>query len=327
MPYRVSGVGKKATGAEGGRTAMPPIANFAFSTNAFVRFELEEAVDLIAEAGFRGVEILADKPHAWMERFSRRRIERLASKLRSRGMFVSNINANCTSGFWKDCPPEPVFEPSIISRRAEFRRWRIEYTKKAMKLAAEIGAKNVSLTSGKALNGVPPDRAGRLLLDAVRELLDEAHKTGCRLSLEYEPGLYIERTSEMAGLIAEVCDDRFGANLDLGHVAVAGEDPCMAIKSLRGHIFNIHIEDIAGRKHYHMAPGEGDMDFGSIFETLDRVSYDGPVTWELYTHDEDPAGAACKAFSYSRRLAAELSARRSPSASLGRRRDCGARIP
>ncbi|MCX7805482.1 MAG: sugar phosphate isomerase/epimerase [Planctomycetota bacterium] len=284
---------------------MPPIGNFAFSTNAFTRFALEEAVDLIAGAGFKGVEILADKPHAWLERFGHRRIERLASRLRSRGMFVSNINANCVSGFWKDCPPEPVFEPSVISRRAEFRRWRIEYTKKAMRLAKELDARNVSLTSGKTLNGVPPVRARSFLVDAIRELLDGAHRIGCRISLEYEPGLYIESTDEMAGLVAEIGDERFGANLDLGHVAVAGEDPCRAVERLRGHIFNIHMEDIAGRKHYHMAPGEGDMDFERIFETLDRISYDGPVTWEIYTCDDDPVGAARKAFACSRRFATE----------------------
>ena len=37
----------------------------AFSTNAFVRFPLPDAIAAIREAGFAGVEILADAPHAY----------------------------------------------------------------------------------------------------------------------------------------------------------------------------------------------------------------------------------------------------------------------
>ena len=37
----------------------------AFSTNAYTRFGLIDAIRDIAAAGFEGVEILADVPHAW----------------------------------------------------------------------------------------------------------------------------------------------------------------------------------------------------------------------------------------------------------------------
>ena len=37
----------------------------AFSTNAFTRFPLLDAIAAIGEAGFAGVEILADVPHAY----------------------------------------------------------------------------------------------------------------------------------------------------------------------------------------------------------------------------------------------------------------------
>ena len=37
----------------------------AFSTNAFTRFSLRDAIVAIKEAGYAGVEILADVPHAY----------------------------------------------------------------------------------------------------------------------------------------------------------------------------------------------------------------------------------------------------------------------
>ena len=284
---------------------MIPIERFAFSTNAFTRHGLEDALDRIARVGFKGVEILADKPHVWLEDFPEERVDRLAVALHRHNLFVSNINANCTSGYWKDCPPEPVFEPSVINRDRSLRRWRIEYTKKAMRLAKTVGAANVSITSGKALNGVPPATARQYLMDAVRELLEEAHRLDVRFSLEYEPGLYIERTAEMAALVAEGNDPLFGVNLDVGHVEVSGEDPCEAVARLRGHIFNLHVEDILGRKHYHLVPGDGDLDLAGVLGALERTGYEGPLTWELYTYDEDPDGAARKSMEYLRRLGSE----------------------
>ena len=37
----------------------------AFSTNAFKKFSLENAITEIAKIGFKGVEILGDIPHAY----------------------------------------------------------------------------------------------------------------------------------------------------------------------------------------------------------------------------------------------------------------------
>ena len=43
--------------------------------------------------------------------------------------------------------------------------------------------------------------------------------------MEYEPGLLIERYEELALLIDDMGSPWFGANLDLGHSRVLGEDP------------------------------------------------------------------------------------------------------
>ena len=60
----------------------------AFSTNAFTRHPLPEALDAIAAAGYEGVEILADKPHWYPDLFNpaeaetlRQHLERLNLKI------------------------------------------------------------------------------------------------------------------------------------------------------------------------------------------------------------------------------------------------------
>jgi len=274
------------------------LQRFAFSTNAYSRHTLSSALESIARVGFKGVEILADKPHAWLDSFTPRDVSALRKQLDKLDLFVSNINANCACGFWSDAPPEPFFEPSLVSRSRELREWRIAYTKKALRLAQQLGAQNVSITSGKALNGVPPEKALEFLEDGLLRLLKDAERLKQRLSLEYEPGLLIEKTSELKALLKKLKSPWLGANLDLGHVDVSGEDPCHAIRELKGHIFNLHLEDIRAHKHYHRVPGEGDLDFDAIFRQLDAIRYHGPLTWELYTCDEKPDEACQRTFAF-----------------------------
>ena len=281
------------------------LQRFAFSTNAYSRHSLKKALKRIAKFGFKGVEILADKPHAWLDSFSPREVTRLRRQLERLDLFVSNINANCTFGFWTDAPPEPFFEPSLISRSRELREWRIAYTKKALRLGKELGAHNVSITTGKALNGVPPEKAQKLLEEGLSRLLEEAEHLGQRLSIEYEPALFIETTAELKALLVKLNSPFLGAYLDLGHVDVMREDPCHAIRALKGRIFNIHLEDIRAHKHYHRIPGDGDIDFRAIFRELDTIDYTGPLTWELYTYDEHPDEACERTYKYLRTLLLE----------------------
>jgi sugar phosphate isomerase/epimerase len=55
----------------------------AFSTNAFKKNSLEEAVEAIALVGYAGVELMADRPHAYpgdMPGDRRRRIRELVDR-------------------------------------------------------------------------------------------------------------------------------------------------------------------------------------------------------------------------------------------------------
>src|SRR5436305_15240808 len=87
----------------------------AFSTNAFTRYGLLEAIDAIKEAGFAGVEILADVPHAYRDRIDATFVVAVTKRLEATSLVVSNVNCNCSFGHWKDAPPEPYFEPGLIS--------------------------------------------------------------------------------------------------------------------------------------------------------------------------------------------------------------------
>jgi sugar phosphate isomerase/epimerase len=37
----------------------------AFSSNAFRNWSIEETVGILADLGYQGLELMADRPHAW----------------------------------------------------------------------------------------------------------------------------------------------------------------------------------------------------------------------------------------------------------------------
>ena len=280
----------------------PSDPQLAFSTNAYTRHSLVEALEGIKRAGFAGVEILADVPHAYPMQMDEELTRRTRDALERLGLSVSNINCNCSFGYWRDAPPEPYFEPSLISPNSKHRADRIAMILRSLQFARDIGARNISITSGRMLAGMPPAKAARQFAESIKPVLDRADLLEVDVGIECEPGLLLEWLSELREWIALLKHPRLGANLDIGHSAVMGESIPSEIELLKGRIWNLHVEDIPGRKHYHMIPGEGTLDWPALIGALQQIGYDRFLTVELYTHIENPQEAAEKSYKFLSRL-------------------------
>src|SRR5688500_8140751 len=233
----------------------------AFSTNAFTRFPLTDAIAAIKEAGYDGVEILADPPHAYPDSIDAALTANVLRMLEKTGLAVSSVNANCSFGYWKDAPPEPYFEPSLISPNPKHRADRARLIGKTIDFAREIGARNISITSGRCLAGMPPDKAGVQFEESIKPILDHAERASIDIGIECEPGLFIEWAEELRDWIDRIGSKRLGANLDIGHSEVLGESIPKVIGLLEGRFWNLHVEDIPEGKNYNMIPGEGSIDW------------------------------------------------------------------
>jgi fructoselysine 3-epimerase len=272
--------------------------NLSFSTNAFVRYSVFEAVEQIAAIGYKGIELLADAPHLYADSVTSSDLSRLKSVLDRTGLVVANVNANTAVGYYGRQFWEPLFEPSLANPDGKLRQWRIAYSKKCIDIACILEAPYVSLTSGRSVPGVSPEQSIEFLRGSLQELLEYAEDKSVRIGIEYEPGLLIESCEELLMLIEDINSPYLGANLDLGHSHVLAEDPETVINALDRNIFHIHVEDIKARKHYHLIPGTGDIDFAELFRILEAHNYEGFATVELYTYPHEPEPAARQAFSY-----------------------------
>jgi len=263
----------------------------AFSTNAFKRHTLEEAIDAIAHAGYAGVEIMADRPHAFPADMPPQRIESVRRRLADRALAVSNINAFTLFA------AGDTYHPTWIEESAQDRRRRVEHTLACVELAAAFGARTISLQPGGPLIGtsLSAQQAMERFAEGLAAVLPAARACDVILAIEPEPGLLIQDSTEYLTFKNRHFRDepRVRMNCDVGHLFCVGEDPAWVIRSLRGQFVHVHLEDIgANRVHQHLAPGKGVIDFPAIFQALREADYRGWATVELYPYEASAADVA-----------------------------------
>jgi len=274
----------------------PRMITLAFSTNAYTNFSLSEACDRIAAAGYEAVEILADVPHAYPLTYSEHQARLLKERLEGLGLRPVAINANTAMGYFRPVPKALTFEPSLISVDEVQREDRIALIRRAMALANGLETPVVTITTGQPLSGEPAEVLRDRLWAGLEQVVQAADLAGVDVAIEPEPGQFIERSADLKALLDEVDHPRLGANLDVGHAWCAGDDPAEAVRLLGRHLKHLHLEDIKDRRHYHLIPGLGEMDFKAIRSALDGVGYSAAAAVELYTYADDPDWAAAEAF-------------------------------
>ena len=251
---------------------------FAYSTNAYTEHDLAWALRDIAAAGFDGVEILCDLPHAPPNAVTDADAAEIARVLDGEGLAVSNLNVNTSCALEGSGPGG--FRPPLDDPRKR------DYVRRAMDLARRWGAANISIC--------PVDSSD----EAIRSVLDG----GVRVGIEYEPGLTFGDAASVRAAIDRIGHPNLGANLDIGHAVVAGESIAQTAALLRGRIWNVHVEDIKGRIHDHLIPGLGDIDFAAAVAALRESGYDGFLTLELYPYKQQPGEAGRRGLARLRSL-------------------------
>ncbi len=263
------------------------MVRFAYSTNAYTRRTLEEAVDAIAALGFDGIEVLADAPHAFLPDWSASRRRALGERIRARGLAISNVNLNTSRGL------DPAGDPqgpgvTLIDPDPSRRARQLAYLHDGIDFCAALGATTMSLTTGPCFPGQDPEEALGLFRPAFVELGEHGRSAGVRIGIEYEPGFLVGDLPTLLGALQGTPGEWLGANWDVGHAWVVADDLAQCAEALGPRIFNVHVEDIRGRVHVHLPVGEGDLDFRALRAALARAGYDGFLTLELYTCADRP---------------------------------------
>jgi sugar phosphate isomerase/epimerase len=266
-----------------------------YNTNGLAHHDVFEAVELLAEIGYRGVAITLDS--CTLNPFDERctaQVEQMRALLSRCGM-QSVVETGARYLF----DPRVKHEPTLMTADTAARERRIDFLCRAIDIASSLGSQCVSLWSGILRDNVSDDQAWRRLTEGLGKVIEHAARKQVILGFEPEPGMFVDTMERFARLRERVDSTWLRLTLDVGHLHCMGEVPIAErIDRWGGEIVNVHIEDMRAGVHEHLMFGEGEIDFPPVLDALARAGYQGGVHVELSRHSHEGPTAARRAYEF-----------------------------
>jgi sugar phosphate isomerase/epimerase len=249
---------------------------FGYSSNAFVKFSIFESLEMIAKLGFRGIEIMCDRPHLYPLDFDENKLDRLQNLLEEKKLQVTNLNSFTLFAIGD------TYLPSWIESQKARRQIRINHTLRCLQIASRIECKCISIPPGGPLENMTRKDALALFHQGLEQVIPLAEELGVKILVEPEPGLLMENSHQFKEFSRGLRSSAVGLNFDIGHFFCAGENPALA--------FN--------RAHNHLIPGRGCINFLEIFHSMRSMGYQGDISLELYPYVNMPTEAGRESLDY-----------------------------
>ncbi len=263
-----------------------------YNTNGFAHHRLTDAVEIIAELGYRSIGLTLDVHHLDPYVTDAAQLHALGARLRDLDL-VPVIETGAR--FLLDARRK--HQPTLLSAAPDDRRRRIDFLIRAIDLAYQLGSPPiVSLWSGSPDDGADANQLDERLVSGLREVCAYAHRGGCVLGLEPEPGMYVEDMQGYERIRDLVGERALRLTLDVGHAHLTETSAEDAVRRWIGEIVNVQVEGMRKPVHDHLVPWEGDLDVPAVMRTLLSAGFRGPATLELSRHSHDAVRVARRAF-------------------------------
>lgn len=145
----------------------------------------------------------------------------------------------------------------------------------------------------------------KVLCEGLNKLGKAALDEGMTLTFHHHMGTVVQTAAEVDYLMEHTDPRYFNLLFDSGHFAYCGEDPVAMVTKYVDRIKHVHLKDIRPevvervkkenlsflqgvREGAFTIPGDGCVDFDSIFKVLDEAGYEG---YMLVEAEQDPAKA------------------------------------
>ncbi len=266
-----------------------------YNTNGLAHHDPLQAIELIAELGYRGLAITVD--HRWLNPFAAdfdhqiERVQRLLKLYRIRTVVETGAR------FLLD--PASKHEPTLVSDGATARGRRIDFLKRCIDIAEALGSDCVSLWSGVRPASLEMQEALDRLAASLEPVVRYADNCKVILGFEPEPGMLIDTMASFERMLQWIDSPVIQLTMDVGHLFCQGEVPFVEyIQRWSSRIVNVHIEDMRAGVHEHLMFGDGQIHFPPIIEALHEAAYGGGVFVELSRHGHDAPNIARRSLEF-----------------------------
>jgi sugar phosphate isomerase/epimerase len=237
------------------------------STNSYHGFSVDEALEGIAAAGFKQVELNAVK--GWTEHImptmGESEIKRIIKKMSGLGISCIGLSGHC----------------NLMDEE------RLRDFRDNMKLAHTLGCRYIISSTGEAHFGKGEVFADDVLAKNITALLPDLKQYGLILALEVH-GEY-GTGGLLKNVVQKVASDLVGINYDTANVVFYGKQkPEEEIKSCAEYVKYVHLKDKIGQgKEWNFpALGKGELKLSELIHYLGSQGYSGPYSVEIeYTEE------------------------------------------
>ena len=243
-------------------------AAFTASTYTFLWKEtLATAIAEIADAGYRGVELMAAPPHIELSGDTRPAAAAARDACLRAGVSIAGVAAG--------------FDVNLASPDGAMRDWSLKHYQAAGRFAAQLGAPYLVLHPGRRhpFKPAPSDAAREWVIAGLTRIAEALRDEGVRPVLENTPSTILDTAEECADVVRAVGADRLGVCYDVANGLMV-EDPGHGLRTVAGLLQLVHVSDATGGEWRHDPIGTGDGDFGALAATVDEIGYSGPVVVE-----------------------------------------------
>lgn len=256
--------------------------HIGYNTNGFGFHALEDALAVIADAGYSCVAITPDVHHLNPFTTTPQEAKRIGMLARRLGLAVV-----LETGARFVLDPRAKHRPTLLDDDP----WlRLLFMRRCFDLAEDLGATIIGAWSG-ARPEHHPDHDDELYLRLAHHwqaLSHQATSRGLTLAIEPEPGFLIDSMGAYRRL-CQLMGTVLPLTIDIGHVICVGdggegpigEAPARVIRTHRDSIVNIQLDDMRPGDHTHLMFGHGVVDLAQTFAALREINFTGPACVEL----------------------------------------------
>ena len=236
-------------------------------------YSLEYFLDSMVKCGIKNIEFWPGEPHYYRGDYlsageAAKRIREIRKQMDDRGLKVIMYTPE-TLGY--------PFNPA--GRDERYRSRTIDMYKTAMEDALEFGTNKLFCNSGWGLLDEPREDAWKRSADTFRQISDYAGKMGIEICLEqlqpYESNL-VCTSSDVKRMLDEVGADNFNSCIDIGAMAVAGEEIEDFYSKFPKKITHVHFSDLN-----HEVPGDRGLPLKKYIDVLNANHYEGYLSLEV----------------------------------------------
>ncbi len=256
------------------------------ATSVLFYYAIQDAIPVVARAGYDGVDIWGGRPHVYRQDFSAGELAHLRRIIADHGLAVSSF----MPAFYR-------YPHSLSSPNPRVRQDSIEYMQSCIENAAILGAGIVLVVPDQTLRGQRRDDALHRLVESIDTVARyAAQHDGIKLGIEvlyYDETDLVNSAADAAAIIEQLGHPNIGVVLDTGTLNLSKESPQDIFALLGDRMLQIHVNDNEGNhKQQNLIPGEGTYDFPELLRFLKAAGYEGFLSAELsreYADDPEPA--------------------------------------